>query len=106
MPSAEFPLSALPENSPKPVEHNGFHLVVIRSGEHIYAYYDRCPHGRFPKASEDNYKCAIRILNHANTLAATALYRSHSPRDGTNNAAQWACNSRISAISSNAPLSM
>src|SRR5580704_5484050 len=41
-------LADLPENSPVRVEHEGVPLVVIRSGETVFAYYDKCPHAFWP----------------------------------------------------------
>lgn len=47
-PSVEIPLADLPEGAPKQVEHDGVKLVVIRSGERVFAYVDRCPHAYWP----------------------------------------------------------
>jgi nitrite reductase/ring-hydroxylating ferredoxin subunit len=65
MPSAEIPLAELAENSPKQVEHNGVKLVVIRSGGHVYAYQDRCPHADWPLSEGTVANSVLECPGHA-----------------------------------------
>lgn len=48
MPSTEIPISGICVDSPTPVEHSGTKLVVFRSRDTVFAYYDRCPHAFWP----------------------------------------------------------
>ena len=48
MQSIEIPLAEIRADSLTRAEHNGFKLVVIRSGEQVFAYHDKCPHAFWP----------------------------------------------------------
>jgi nitrite reductase/ring-hydroxylating ferredoxin subunit len=48
MPTAEIALSELAENSPLCVEREGSKVLLIRSGENVFAYEDKCPHAFWP----------------------------------------------------------
>src|SRR5262249_2214133 len=41
-------LADLPADSLTPIEHDGLKLVVIRSGDRVFAYHDKCPHAFWP----------------------------------------------------------
>ena len=48
MPHADLPLHDLPADTPVRLEQDGAKVVVIRSGDQIYAYQDVCPHAFWP----------------------------------------------------------
>jgi nitrite reductase/ring-hydroxylating ferredoxin subunit len=48
MPIIELPLAELSEAAPTRIELDGQPIVLVRSGDQVFAYNDKCPHAFWP----------------------------------------------------------
>jgi len=64
MPNAELPLAGLPAESLTQIERDGFQLVVIRAGERVFAYEDKCPHAFWPLSQGMLRKTVLECPGH------------------------------------------
>jgi len=57
-------LADLPTDSLTRIEHEGLKLVVIRSGDRIFAYHDRCPHAFWPLSQGTLHRTTLECPGH------------------------------------------
>src|SRR5262249_18041844 len=64
MPMLALRLADLPADSLTCIEHDGHNLVVIRSGDRVFAYHDTCPHAFWPLSQGTLHSATIECPGH------------------------------------------
>ena len=65
MPKLELTLNEIPINQPHGLEHDGQPIVLIRQGDSVSAFVDRCPHAGWKLSEGDLYDGVIECPGHS-----------------------------------------
>jgi len=57
-------LADLPADALTRIEHDGLKLVVIRSGDRVFAYHDKCPHAFWPLSQGTLHRATLECPGH------------------------------------------